>query len=56
MNADEAETAFLGWLGDRRDRPAALVGTQLPHQDKNLISLRCHYLLLSQNCLTKATI
>ena len=40
MNADEAETGFLGWLGDRRDRPAALVGTKLPHQDNNLISLR----------------
>jgi hypothetical protein len=40
MNADEAETGFLGWLGDRCDRPAALVGTKLPHQDNNLISLR----------------
>jgi len=37
MNADEAETGFLGWLGDR---PAALVGTKLPHPDNNLISLR----------------
>ena len=25
MNADEAETGCLGWLGDRRDRPAALL-------------------------------
>jgi hypothetical protein len=56
MNADEAETGFLGWLGDRGDRPAALVETKLPHPDNNLISLRCHYLLLIPNCLTKATI
>jgi len=25
MNADEAETGFLGWLGDRGDRALALV-------------------------------
>jgi hypothetical protein len=37
MNADEAETGFLGWLGDPRDRPAALVGTKLPHKDNNPI-------------------
>jgi hypothetical protein len=24
MNADEAETGFLGWLGDRGDRPELL--------------------------------
>ncbi|MEG4228055.1 hypothetical protein QUA35_17130 [Microcoleus sp. N9_B2] len=53
MNADEAETAFLGWLGDRGDRPAAIVATKLPHKDNNLISLRCHYLLLNPNCLKK---
>jgi len=40
MNADETETGFLGWLGDRGDRPAALVGSKLAHQDNNLISLR----------------
>jgi len=40
MNADEAETGFLGWLGDRGDRPLALVQTKLPHKDNNLISLR----------------
>jgi len=40
MNAHEAETGFLGWLGERGDRPAALVGTKLPHQDNNLILLR----------------
>ena len=40
MNADEAETGFLGGLGDRRDRPLAVVGTKLPHQDNNLILLR----------------
>ncbi|MBD0394513.1 MAG: hypothetical protein ICV52_11840 [Microcoleus sp. C1-bin4] len=40
LNADEAETGFLGWLGDRGDRPLALVGTKLPHPDNNLISLR----------------
>jgi hypothetical protein len=27
MNADEVETAFLGWLGDRGDRPALLLGS-----------------------------
>jgi hypothetical protein len=37
MNADEAETGFLGWLRDRRDRPLALVGTQLPHKGNNPI-------------------
>jgi hypothetical protein len=26
MNADEAETGFLGWFGDRRDRPEFLLG------------------------------
>jgi hypothetical protein len=37
MDVDGAETAFLGLLGDRRDRPAALVGIKLPHKDNNLI-------------------
>jgi len=37
MNADEAETAFMGLLGDRGDRPLALFPTKLPHKDNNLI-------------------
>ena len=27
MNADQAETGFLGWLGDRGDRPEFLLGS-----------------------------
>ena len=40
MNADEAETGFLGWLGDRGDRPYLLLDPKLPYKDNNLISLR----------------
>ena len=40
MNADQAETGFLGWLGDRGDRPYLLLDPKLPYKDNNLISLR----------------
>ncbi|MEG4572367.1 hypothetical protein QUA56_06665 [Microcoleus sp. N3A4] len=40
MNANEAETGFLGWLGDRRDRHYLLLDPKLLYKDNNLISLR----------------
>jgi hypothetical protein len=40
MNADEAETRFLGWLGDLGDRHYLLLDPKLPDKDNNLISLR----------------
>ena len=55
MNADEAETGFLGWLGDRGDVITSCSDqTTSPRQQSDIAAMSLPP--VEPNCLTKATI